>query len=541
MGVGNGPVCQSARNRRRHRHPAAQAARLRDRGRIDRPLHTVLGAVAGRVATLPVVIVPWNEPLDHTWREAVRDAIVADAKWCICCNGPWLRLVDAQHLGSCSPRIRPDARAARRDRVHGVLERNALRSHGTASAVPRRRRPGVGAPRCRGLQGARKWRPRCSRAAPGCTAGAALRCPPRLLFDQSLTVLYRVLFLLFAEARSLVPIWHPIYRDQYTIGAIVATLLAGRRYRGIWDAILAISRLAHAGCRAGELKVTAFNGRLFAPAHSTAFDQRRIADEIMSGAALAVGASRRRTGGRHPISYRDLDVEQLGAVYERVLEYEPSAAGPIVPDPRTRHTTVERNVLHATHCHGRRRASNARAPGPQSNDAADSAAAGARSRDGKRRLSRRHLPLPSLRRGAEPHSGRAVASRRSRHLTEPICAARSRSGVCSASTSIQWLCSSPGCHFGSQRSHQTSHSPFSTIAWSPGIVSSEPVSTTCGGSRHAATGDIGARVVTAVYGFESDAHIGARRMHAPAAGPSARRLAGGRRGKGRDTCDPPCA
>ena len=106
----------------------------------------------------------------------------------------------------------------------------------------------------------------------------------RLLFDQSLTVLYRVLFLLFAEARSLVPIWHPIYRDQYTIGAIVATLLAGRRYRGIWDAILAISRLAHAGCRAGELKVTAFNGRLFAPAHSTAFDQRRIADEIMSGA-----------------------------------------------------------------------------------------------------------------------------------------------------------------------------------------------------------------------------------------------------------------
>jgi hypothetical protein len=64
--------------------------------RIDRPLHTALEAVADGVVTLPVVIVPWNEPLDHTWREAVRDAIVADAKWCICCNGPWLRLVDAQ-------------------------------------------------------------------------------------------------------------------------------------------------------------------------------------------------------------------------------------------------------------------------------------------------------------------------------------------------------------------------------------------------------------------------------------------------------------
>ena len=86
-------------------------------------------------------------------------------------------------------------------------------------------------------------------------------------------------------------------------------------------------------------------------------------------------------------------------------------------------------------------------------------------------------------------------------------APRDRTAVCSASTSIQWLCSSPGCHFGSQRSHQTSHLPFSTIAWSPGIVSSEPVSTTCGVSRHAATGDIGARVVTAVYGFHSVAHI----------------------------------
>ena len=84
---------------RRHRHPAAQAARLRDRAPHRSTTPHILGAVAGRVATLPVVIVPWNEPLDHTWREAVRDAIVADAKWCICCNGPWLRLVDAQLPG----------------------------------------------------------------------------------------------------------------------------------------------------------------------------------------------------------------------------------------------------------------------------------------------------------------------------------------------------------------------------------------------------------------------------------------------------------
>src|SRR4029077_15577844 len=87
------------------------------------------------------------------------------------------------------------------------------------------------------------------------------------LFEQSLTIVYRILFLLFAEARGLVPIWHPVYRERYTIGTIVSVLLSGRRSRGVWAAIEAISRLAHAGCKAGELRVTAFNGRLFSPAH----------------------------------------------------------------------------------------------------------------------------------------------------------------------------------------------------------------------------------------------------------------------------------
>ena len=76
------------------------------------------------------------------------------------------------------------------------------------------------------------------------------------------------------------------------------------------------------------------------------------------------------------------------------------------------------------------------------------------------------------------------------------------------------------------------HSPFSTIAWSPGIVSSEPVSTTCGVSRHAATGDIGAASLPLFTDSNSGPHWSTP-THAPAAGPSARRLAGGRRGKGR--------
>ena len=54
-----------------------------------------------------------------------------------------------------------------------------------------------------------------------------------VLFEQSLTVLYRVLFLLFAEARGLLPVWHPVYRDRYSLDTIVTALLRGQRYWGL--------------------------------------------------------------------------------------------------------------------------------------------------------------------------------------------------------------------------------------------------------------------------------------------------------------------
>ena len=38
--------------------------------------------------------------------------------------------------------------------------------------------------------------------------------------EQALTIVYRLLFLLFAEARALVPLWHPVYRESYSIESL---------------------------------------------------------------------------------------------------------------------------------------------------------------------------------------------------------------------------------------------------------------------------------------------------------------------------------
>jgi hypothetical protein len=294
--------------------------------RTEREQRCVLTAAFAEF-TLPVVVLSWDQPLDGGWRSLVLDAIGTDARWCMCCNGRALRIVDAQHTWRRDflefdlsalpdePRAqevlwslaRVDAFAA----VPPVLDR----------AVELSARHGVTV--CRALGDgviealAQLLAALSERRSP----------PPPDAFEQSLTVLYRVLFLLFAEARALVPLWHPVYRERYTIASIVDALLAGRTYRGVWRAILAISRLAHSGCSVGELKVTAFNGRLFAPSRVSAFERTGLDDDVMGRAVLALSTTV-MPRGRARIAYRDLGVEQLGAVYEHVLDYTPADSAP---------------------------------------------------------------------------------------------------------------------------------------------------------------------------------------------------------------------
>lgn len=152
-------------------------------------------------------------------------------------------------------------------------------------------------------------------------------------FDQALTLVYRILFLLFAEARGLVPTWHEVYREAYSVDALLGR--AGRpAARGLWDSLQAISRLAHAGCEAGDLVVTAFNGRLFSPRHAPLAEHSRVPDVVVRDTLLSLATESTRAGRRR-IAYGDLGVEQLGAVYERVLEYEPARTGPAIRLTRT--------------------------------------------------------------------------------------------------------------------------------------------------------------------------------------------------------------
>jgi hypothetical protein len=152
-------------------------------------------------------------------------------------------------------------------------------------------------------------------------------------FAEALTIVYRVLFLLFAESRALVPQQHPRYGPGYSVTSLCRDALSGNPDRpSAWDGLAAVTRLSRLGCDSEHLIVRPFNGRLFARSAAPALESgrrtRRVTrrgrerDEALARALVALG-TRPGQGGREEIAYADLGVEQLGAVYERVLDLDP--------------------------------------------------------------------------------------------------------------------------------------------------------------------------------------------------------------------------
>jgi hypothetical protein len=314
--------------------PLLRILGFRIAARDDEATRVILMAACGD-GSVPTVVVRWDDSLPQAWRATVLGAVRADRRWCFCSNGRTFRIVDAQHTWS-REYLEFDLAMLPGDQEAQRVLWALVRAEACAAdpplldgAVLASARQGLAV--CRALGDGVLEALKCL-----LEAFAKGRATPADAFEHSLTLVYRVLFLLFAEARALVPLWHPVYRDRYTVDSIVTTLLSGRRYRGVSQALTAISKLAHAGCSAGELKVTAFNGRLFAPPMTTVLDRVPIDDRTMERAVLAISTTTAAgSAGRSRIAYRDLDVEQLGAVYEHVLEYEPVASGPALLD-RTR-------------------------------------------------------------------------------------------------------------------------------------------------------------------------------------------------------------
>jgi len=294
-------------------------------------------------SSIALLVDSWNGSMDVLWRIAVTQAHRRGASWCLIFDGRLLRVVDATRLYArrhfeVDLDIAADQpatfaalwRTCRAASLAGLeTDPESLRalvalSDRHAAGVCRSLRDGVLTAAVEVLRALVHRYPRGGRRGERHDAKTASETGADDVLEQALTIVYRILFLLFAEARALVPLWHPIYRESYSIEALRDAAETSTRAEGLWDALRAIGRLAHSGCRAGDLRVTPFNGRLFAPGRTPLADGRNLDEEAARRAVMALStrpAADRM--GRERVAYRDLGVEQLGAVYETLLDYTP--------------------------------------------------------------------------------------------------------------------------------------------------------------------------------------------------------------------------
>jgi N-6 DNA Methylase len=167
---------------------------------------------------------------------------------------------------------------------------------------------------------------------------------PNQVYQGLLTVLLRLVFILFAEDRGLLST-DSIYTNHYGIGGLFERLRADEaRYPdtmeqrfGAWAQLLTLFRLIYDGGSHGpKFDLPARRGYLFDPSRYAFLEGRQSAEESIAIPRISDGVLHRvlenlliLDGER--LSYRNLDVEQIGSVYEAVMGFTLEvSAGPAI-------------------------------------------------------------------------------------------------------------------------------------------------------------------------------------------------------------------
>ena len=146
--------------------------------------------------------------------------------------------------------------------------------------------------------------------------------------QAALVLLYRLLFLLYAEDRGLLPVNDTRYED-YGLRTPVRDHVARRTARGdtfstvaasYYDHVMTLCKIIDRGD--ASIGLPPYNGGLFAAEAAPLLEAVRLPDAAF--APIIHDLSHTETDSeRRFVSYRDMSVQQLGSIYERLLEREP--------------------------------------------------------------------------------------------------------------------------------------------------------------------------------------------------------------------------
>lgn len=166
---------------------------------------------------------------------------------------------------------------------------------------------------------------------------------PAELYEAGLTVMMRLVFILSAEERGLLLLGDPLYDQHYSVSALRAKLREDADHYGVevlerrhdaWSRLLATFRGIFGGIEHEALRLPALGGSLFDPDRFPFLEGRASGTKWREEPAVPLPIDNRtvlllmtalqvleQRGGAQLLSYRALDVEQIGHVYEGLLEF----------------------------------------------------------------------------------------------------------------------------------------------------------------------------------------------------------------------------
>jgi hypothetical protein len=182
------------------------------------------------------------------------------------------------------------------------------------------------------------------------TGNALLKgLPETVLYEAALTVMMRLVFLFCAEEKGLLQLGKPLYDDNYAISTLLEQLqeVADQygeevleRRSDAWARLLATFRAVHAGVHHQDLLMPGYGGSLFDPDRYPFLEGRGIGTNWTATQAEPLAVNNRvalhlltslqklriKIPGGGPsearrVSFRALGVEQIGHVYEGLLDH----------------------------------------------------------------------------------------------------------------------------------------------------------------------------------------------------------------------------
>lgn len=149
-------------------------------------------------------------------------------------------------------------------------------------------------------------------------------------YNEILNIIYRLLFLMFAEQKGWLPVRNNIYALTYSINALRERARRGNyqydEEKDLWEGLLITFRLVANGYtfKNGDV-INAFGGQLFSDRKiktllTLSLKNKYLLDAIYGLSYFKLDKLENR------INYANLAIDELGSVYESLLDFEPKLA-----------------------------------------------------------------------------------------------------------------------------------------------------------------------------------------------------------------------